>query len=789
MSRKQHEGPATRTGRLVALAVVVALTATGCIPAGAPASAPPLELYTGELPRPAELPASGLAGWSPSGMPAFPEPPADLTDPAVAAAYEAAVAEFLAQVEEFTAGHGESGTGDPGDPVAFAEAVGRLAEATTRSDAESVAAWQSLLVAAGIAVGEGSAAVTVNGSTGSGIPMTQGELRLHALMSAAGTGMPLTELAHVLEGIDAFAHLDLAPVLYDSLRNGLGTDFGLVFVAVGPDVFGGADVRPVEEVVLTAAQVGLLLRRLSAELLEHGAAGGGAAVGRAAAGIATAANDVRILPASQQRPAAGGAARACEPEGEPWSVEGRTQGRKLQGWLFGKVVDGTPLELGYKAAAALGTLATLAAKAFVVDAAFAMPGNGPLVRTKNERPGEARNLQVYVRVDPLPLAEMRECFSTMLEAIGLEFPGDTKTTLEGADVDFKVLNPQSAPIRLGSGSGSASYRGKTDAQGRVEFVVSGAPQKTTLPDEVEPDEVIAPVRADVNLEGSDLFKDLAAAGWDRLGGPLSVMAGLLTRWKLITFTWPVPVRDWTATAQFEVSVVGSLGSRLDRNTMSSGCGEVNSDSVTTKADALVSSHSPARVSATLLVDGRRDGVLFQAVDSEQPPGYADADGAALFEMAVQYEAEKSEHRPGLEPRPPLHEFPADGVCADGGGNYSDPSPDCGARDYWTTLSVNARDAAFHLTSPRDIDHQWRACGTRLSPSEPIAAPRSIAACRSPELAGGGIPRPDVVFDPDVDRFEVSGTMACSTSSEGMREQFDFEWTLVFCRVVEEVPAC
>jgi len=251
------------------------------------------------------------------------------------------------------------------------------------------------------------------------------------------------------------------------------------------------------------------------------------------------------------------------------------------------------------------------------------------------------------------------------------------------------------------------------------------------------------------------------------------------------------VRDWTAEAEFEVTLVGELSSRSDWHAISGGCGGEAGGQVTSRttfATGTVMSENPAQVTATLLVDGRLDGVLFQAKDIEQPPIVLD-DRVQLFGMTVRYDAEKETHQPGLDPLPPAHVFEASPDCADGEPQSGGSSPDCGAREYGTTLVVNARDTALHLTSDRELDRQWLRCGTSLSPSEPLAAPRTLEDCAAPVLEDGAIPRPPEVFDPEVPRIEVNGTMSCSRSSSGSLSEYRFDWTLVFCRIVEGQPAC
>src|SRR5690606_32545979 len=127
---------------------------------------------------------------------------------------------------------------------------------------ESVAAWQTLLVASGIAVGFGDAAVDVQGMGGSGIPMASGELRLHALLGATSGKMPLTEIAHIIEGFGVFSEGTLAEDLLKDLTLGsASSNFITIFHALGADedtfgdvFFGKYRAMPLEDVMLTGGQ-------------------------------------------------------------------------------------------------------------------------------------------------------------------------------------------------------------------------------------------------------------------------------------------------------------------------------------------------------------------------------------------------------------------------------------------------------------------------------------------------------------------------------------------------------
>src|SRR5690606_16016689 len=145
--------------RALAMAVIAAVTVTtlgACVPGGetARSDSPELRLYTGPIPEPAPLVANTM------GAVEMPEPPTDYTDEQAWAEYEIAVQEYLDELQITSC-----------DAVSFAEQVHELVEATRNIDEASVAAWQSLLVASGIAVGTGDDAVEMNGMDGAGIPM------------------------------------------------------------------------------------------------------------------------------------------------------------------------------------------------------------------------------------------------------------------------------------------------------------------------------------------------------------------------------------------------------------------------------------------------------------------------------------------------------------------------------------------------------------------------------------------------------------------------------------------
>jgi hypothetical protein len=767
---------------MVTIAAVSVATLGACVPGGETARSETrqLRLYTGAIPEPAPLVANS------SGALEMPEPPTDFSDEQAWEAYQAAMQKYLEAVQNSS-----------GDAMTFAQQVSELAQATRNSDEASVAAWQSLLVASGIAVGYGPEAVSVNGMEGAGIPMTMAELRLHALLGASPTRLPLSQVAQIIGGLGIFEETDLEQALYDDLSTLLATDFGAVFMALDPEVFstlryGRPLAVPVDEVTFTAAQVALILRKLSIDLLVLAENNGAIPAGAdATAGIVTTAG--WQVQAAAEGPCGTG-------EETPWQVEGRRNISKGLGWGFGEVVDDIVgmapglegAKMTYQAAQALLALASLLAKMFAMQSEFWM-GDAPLVRTKDRTAGERREIAVALSYPKETLEDTRQCLSALLSPLGIDLSDHMGGAASGVDVNLIQKNKR-LQISAERG-GTDTYHQQTGENGIATFPVLGKPQDERLPEGAEPEEVTARVQADANVEGSDLMKDLVSAGWEALGKSIpSMFAAVAARMKLVSFVWDVPVRDWTLVADFDMTLSGTLRSHTGINrggVAAAPCGVWTTHESTT-GDGTVESSLPVRVTAhyiTEQIEGEViSGLVFFPKGSSLDALTIGPDGGEIAYPQVNYRTTKSESSPGNDPMPPHYEEPFVSGCGDGDGSSAPPQPDCGARDYLGLATILVNDGAVRVLADEPNSEPWRHCGSRFPFADPLAPPSAMSSCASPQETGGAVPSADSVFNKN-NRFEISGSLSCARDGEGSLHRFTFEWTLTFCRVVEGKSDC
>lgn len=757
-------------------AVVAVTTLSGCVP-GQEAQSPTreLRLYEGPIPEPAPLTPNAM------GELVAPEPPSDFTDKAAMERYQ-----------QETLAYAEAMQNSGGDAVAFGREVVELVERTRNSDEASVAAWQSLLVAAGIAVGRGAGAVNVNGMEGAGIPLTDGELRLHALLGASDARLTLTGLAEMLGAAEVFPQTDgeLAQALHDALLAGGGSNFGIIFTALGPETLFepryGQPV-PLEEVTLSGAQVALILRKLAVELLDVVEANGG--IDETFASLASTSAPLVVVPAvfgsTTEHP--------CGME-DPFAVEARKQTGNTAGALFGKILDLKGFEAAKLAASftqAIIAVASLLTQMLTLQADFSMD-NSPLVRTKNREPGEKREIAVTLRYPERAFDDARRCLSALFSTMGFSL-SDHGSAASGVDVALVMRND-----RLWFSTergGTATYLQKADDDGRVTFPVLGKPQNERLPEGAEPDEVTARVRAEANVQGSDLVKDLMSAGWDALGrSAVGIIANMLSRMQLVVFAWEAPVRDWELVADFDVTLTGELwGHSATNQGGTSECGTWIVHRSTT-AQGRVESQEPVRVTAhyvTEHVDGHAvSGLVMYPKGGSLDDIRITDDGGELVHLPLGYAVSKTESAPGQDPMPPHHTDPIVGGCGDGEPGGGAPALDCGPRDYAGVGTIVVDDGTLRILADEPIGAKpWTSCGWRLAFADPLAPPVTLKDCAQAAPSGGEVPSVDSVFNTSK-QFEITGSLSCSRDGQGSLERFTFDWTLTFCRVEEgQSPAC
>ena len=793
---------------VAAVAVTVSLLLGGCVPGAEVLNAPKGDrgLYLGPLPQPIALASSPVRPGA--GLPPIPMPPSDLSDQAAMDAYQKEIEVYLKALEESGIDL-ETGNGVevPAGALEYGQEFEKLVALTAGGGEKAVAAWQTLYVTAGIAVtGANGKPVEVQGRTGAGYPVSDAELRLWAVPSP-GVGISLTELAEIVAGLYEVGEGKLLTPLYDSLVGALDMDFSMAFNTFQPQMFSGAwGLRPVEEVLLTLDQVNLVLRRLSAEIetrfLGTHSPGAAVAPGASDRALAVPAGGIGLARAE-------GGAKPCDVS-NPW-VKAFLKGSNLsfENFVFGPVMDILEVTPGFAnwtskfkggmgaGAAALAVLAViLKAKALRAEMSLS---DAPLVRTKTNRPGEVRDLKVKMSFDKELWEDMRRCMSLFMGGVGIDGgPGDG--TGEGLKLDIHSL--ESGRMRVGDGTGASTTavnQATTNGNGEATFKLSGAPYAEKIPDTATPEELTVGVRVDSNLQESDFWNDMQTLAGDAAAGGLGALLGgvlqTIQRMKLLSFSTDVPFRDWYLDAEFDVTLEGRVNGRNAANLIydvMAGCGggELVSSS-TADATGSVVTENAVRVYAKLVSDPDSyyadQVVLFAEPGTGEFPWMIGENGVKQFPMLGDFRVDKRYSDPGIAPLPtPLRAGPLG--CGDGSGEQAPPKSDCGVRDFVGDLEVSVLGRKLVVTGKSLDRRPWSHCGGAMAPRDGLIPP-DVAGCTAMERKGGRLPAINDVFDADMPKLEVSGSIVCGEHKPGSLVSYRFEWTLVFCRIVEGKPAC
>lgn len=784
---------------MVTVAAVAVSTLVACVPFGIGIGdlEPELRLYDGPIPAPAPLSLDGSLG----GMPPQPTPPEDYTDSEAIKRYEE---EMDAWIEEL-----ENNPPDPDSMVDFGEQLLDLTDATKRSDEASVAAWQSLLVASGVAVGYGPLTVSVADDEGLGIPMTSGELRLHALLGAAEGSMSLPQLADLIGGYGIFDEDGLLEALYNDITGG-ASDFHMILTMLEPDSFEKVDVlgtyhlREPEEVLLTGGQVGLVLRKLSAELMIYAEQAGAlddAPINNLAGDLTphllSGGGHGLGLPMSVPLPAAAGDG-PCGTDESGWDAERRKNGAKAYNeWVFSDVIGKVfPGALGtiVKAGIAGANLASALAKFFLLEADFSMNGS-PLVRTKNREPGDKKDVTVRMSWKKMAGEDARNCLAALLGPFGINLLDQASGDAGGIDVNFKLKGDR-LWLDTSSGASTLNYLQQTGEDGVTVFPVVGKPQNDVLPEGAEPEDVSSRAEVAANIQGSNLVKDLISVGWDYISpGLAGIMINILSRMKLLEFTWDVPLRDWTLEGLFDVTVTGEIfahrGENATGRSQAECGGRWNIDQSTT-ATGTMTSTEPHRVWAEYIsasAEGQTvSGILFRTDGMRLDEIMIDPhNGGELAHLPIALNLNQLMSEPGMDPMPGKYTAPGISGCGDGDGSGL-PKIDCGTRDFLGIATINSYFNVVHITSGGDpIGDKWSHCGS-LWPRDPASPPATLNNCPSAQLDGGLIPPADVVFS-SRGSFQITGSTECFREQTGTLIQLTVNWTLDFCRIKDGERAC
>jgi hypothetical protein len=788
-----------RRNRAIAILVTTAVAAmllSGCVPSGSSGNGTATgdtNLYHGDIPAPAAIPES-------PHLPPFPRNAAG-TDPASVQAYNAALTAYSAAFQASKA-----------KVTAQAAAIKKLVAETQKGGETAVAAWESLLVTAGIAVlGANGKPVSLHGDTGSGWAMTDAELRLHSALSASAGGLRLTDFADTLSTSFKMSKDDLAKLLYNELYSIPDRDFAAVFDAVGPRLYDKTKMVPVADVLLNWAQVELIMRRLATEIAVTGSRNGDMETSGYRTDPSSAPSIVTASYTSQQ-----GKHRDCENAEGPWSKAILDQTMKAHSQfvfdgIIGHLEDlaAEASETGTEAIATAGHIigwarllmaaASLYAKATALQASFDMP-NSPLVRTKDRRIGEIRDLNITYTFNPGKWETVRECLNLFLSPIGIELPGSSPDA--PSDMDVQISSDDPSILRIGDGTGKSKKVNidETDKDGKASFKISGAPQGDRIPNSATPDDLTVVVRASNDLTSADFFKDVQSVGWDAADAAgsfgLSLVPQLIARSKFITFRYAVPVRDWKLSADFQVTAIGDITEQRAFNIEYTGCGITTRLDRSTKGLGTFAS-DPVNVTAKLLSnpDAFLDNQAFVFVPKGEDFELRDAgegDGVYMFPLPVHYKTEKSYSEPGSWSKKPDVFVDRATVCAGGGAEDSGYTPvdDCGVRDYDGVLQATmpkARHLYLAGTAAGGSD-LWKHCGDPLRPTDAPVAP-AIGYCVNSKVAGGKVPSIADIYDTSKKRFSVEGTLSCTEKGDGSIGEVDYNWTMQFCRIENGKPDC
>jgi hypothetical protein len=686
------------------------------------------------------------------------------------------------------------------------EAVQALADSTRAGGEQSVAVWQSLLVTAGIAVeGPDGKPLEIEGDAGFGWAMSDAELRLHAVLATATGGVRLIDIADALgAGID-IPGPELAQAIVNDLTMIEDPGFSKVLSSLQPDVlFAETGAKAIDEVVLSWASLGLVMRRLSAEL----AASDTGATGHDDSAASTGAGPTIALASFSGPVKAAAGKRACEVKTDnPWVAELVNQVNKTHTFVFDQAMgyiddamhdntrDKATINGTIGLARLVAAMYTMLAKAAALDATFTLD-NAPLVRTKNTKPGEVRDLTLKFEFAEDSWEDIRGCMNLFLAPFGLDVPGSQAGVAE--NIDVQLYSDRPAVVRIGDGKGGNAdvTKAVTDSGGTAKFRVSGAPQADILPEVAEAEDIDVSLRAVSNLGANDFFKDLASLPWDALDaagtGGLSVVPIVLSKMKWITQTGSIPVRDWNLEADFEATLVASLETRSATHWLTSGgCG--HDGQVITRSSEYTGSIASDTVAVSAILLSNPDGNLGDQAAVFMPTGQdfepvGDGKKLELFRMPGHYTATLMHNNPAVGALPPQKFLPPVGgdACAEGYGTHVPPPPDCGQRSYSATLEVMipAPRKLYVSSASYEGEAPWQHCP---GPAAPIVPDSD--SCESPLIKGGAFPSTADVFDSSKQVIEVSGSLTCRSSEDGFMESIEYHWTLVLCRIVDGKSAC
>lgn len=789
--------------RAASFSLVAALTITACTGPDAESTSTPKPnstsggtdaFYEGPIPAPSKLPELGTR----------PTPPVETTEPTPPPAepydYQAHV-DYYAAWDKWNKSRNDGLNDYYSELITYSEqssrynlAIEQLAVVGSTGGREAVAAWEALLVAAGIAVtGPDGKPVTINDDAGFGWPLTDAELRLHALLAAAPGGMPISDFAEVLGGLPELAATDVDAELLNMLMNSSteAPSFYAVFESIAAEPYQvDYSTTPAEDVFLTWGQVSLLTRRLAAEIASH-AAGLGPVTPVHLPRIIKEPGFDTSLSAAVTKPKANG---PCDLRNQPpWAQKLVKKASEWHAKMFKWVIDkldktaktqvGKYLNVGQ----ALSAFDMLIAKAAALTATFEM-ARSPLIRTHETVAGETRELTVKFQFAAGTWEAVRRCLNLFGQPFGWKFPPLEEAAAQNVDVELRSENTSVLLVGDNESGGRPDTSRTSDEYGVTKFTVIGAPQPEPLPSTATPEDISVGLRAVSNIEGNDIFEDIKALpSFGKMPG-ISELAHLLAKLQFITHYGSVEVRDWILLANFAAELRGNWAGHQAANTLyhctsdpsippwlfnesSDVTGFVKTERLSVRAWLLPL--TGGNVGDLDLVFTPGDHKAYEPIPFQPPYAFE------MFEMPASFTATAVYSVPALPPVPPLYTRAAED-CELG---VQDPPPQCGTATYPGTMKV-IMPAERQLVAVGGEDNApWRWCGGTLGMAAPYAW-----SC-DPLPTGGQVPPASELFDQSVHRFMITGSSTCPSVSDGTEMDIRFEWGLELCRIVEGKPAC
>lgn len=400
----------------------------------------------------------------------------------------------------------------------------------------------------GIKSPDGTVIAEPDRTTSQNIAFDPWEVQGMTLMARDGIRIPLSDLSLMLSKSllqsqgDSFNTLLLDGIRHNARSDHPGLRFWALFIAemgrqsAEPyDLLGNVDASKVQ---LSPVQVAFVLRRLEVDLYTkvHISTKKNAAVGG------------RLIPASFSPVSTAGApCTFTDTQQTIMDVNAKvaTTGFKK---LIGLISEGAGKLIG--AASKVLSIAKVIMTYAALKADIQLE-NAPLVRTKNRIAGEQRVITAKFTTSFPENTQWLNCARIVLNSVGLDYSQPNQATpAKGASVNWVAIEGFPDPVEFKIADGGGPLRQVTDDNGMCRVTVQGAAQKQKLPDDATPIEKKATVRAVVNLQAANIFKDFKSVGGSILS-PFSIPGELLKRMWPYSFDYTFPIRDWEAHYKFD----------------------------------------------------------------------------------------------------------------------------------------------------------------------------------------------------------------------------------------------